>query len=134
MNKLPTSLFVVALCVMSWDGQSAEGKDPPSLYFEVSLLHTLGGEKLRQQVAVQQDSTFSVTTFVDKVRWTVSGKVGALHEGIVPVDLTVSYFVSETQNEKMAGPMKLRLDKEGQGFGAVHGVSIQPSIWTKLRD
>ncbi len=134
MNKLTTLLFVVALCPMSLDAQRADGKDPQALYFDISLLHTLTGEKLRQQVSVQQDSTFSVTTFVEKVRWTVSGKVGALHDGVVPVDLTVKYYISEKQNETMTAQRKLHLDKEGQGFGAVHGVSIEPSIWTKPRD
>jgi hypothetical protein len=134
MNKLAAFLFVVALCLTLFDAQGADSKDTQFLYVEVSLFHTLGGKKLRQQVAVKQDSTFTVITFVEKVRWTLSGKVGALHDGVVPVDLTVKHYVSETQNETMTAPLKLHLDKEGQGFGAIHGVAVQPSIWTKPRD
>ena len=134
MNKLTTFLFVVAVCLTSVAPQRAQSEEPQTLHFEVSLSHFGGGE-LRQQVEVHQDSTFSVTTFVKKVRWTVSGKVGALHDGVVPVELTVKYYLSEKNNETMGpGPVKLHLDKEGQSFGAVHGVLIEPSIWTKQRD
>jgi hypothetical protein len=134
MNKLATFLFVIALCLTSLYAQRAHSQGPEPLYFEVSLSHFGGGE-LRQQVEVRQDSTFRVTTLVEKVRWTVSGKVGALNDGTIPVELTVKYYVDEKQNETFrAGPRRLHLDKEGQGFGAVHGVQIQPSIWTKPRD
>jgi hypothetical protein len=134
MTKPLLLFLLLGLSLSVFDACSADGaKGGQSLYFEVSLSHDLTGEKLRQQVAVQENSSFSVVTTVGKVRWTVAGKVGVLREGIIPVDLTVKYYVSEDGHETSTVAYKLEIDKEGHGQGLIHGVITTPSIWTKPR-
>jgi len=125
-------IFISVAVGFVFPADGASGGHP--LYFVVSLMHTLSGEKLKQQVEVEQDSSFTVVTIVGRVRWTVSGKVGTLRDGEVPVDLTVKYYVSEKQNETQTGVRQLPIDKEGPSGGAIHGVQIASSIWTKPRE
>jgi hypothetical protein len=107
---------------------------PQPLYLELSFGHTNHKGTLKQQIAVEPESSFNIVTNVDAVRWTLSGRLGALHEGVIPLTVSVRHYFSDRQNSTLTTTQRLHLDQEGQGGGVSGGPHISPSVWTELRE
>ncbi len=107
----------------------AEGPPEPSaadqsqyvLQFEVFLT----GQPLKQDIVVEQDRPFRVTTRQGKARWTISGKAGRAVNGYLPVLTKVEFYVSPREKQDLSTPRLLKLnDLKVQHGGAIHGIQL----------
>lgn len=100
---------------------SAANQSQYVLQFEVYLT----GQPLKQEIVVEQDRQFRVTTRQGRARWTISGKVGRAVNGHLPVLTKVEFFVSPREFQTLSTSRLLKLnDATIQHGGAIHGIQL----------
>lgn len=84
------------------------------------LVLALGVNGLRQEIVVEEGEEFRVVTEVGHKRWTLSGQVGQIVEGVVAVDLTVEAddVATKVTDGEMHSQLKLRVNEY---LGVSHG-------------
>ena len=129
MAQLGVILLMVSSVLVS-DRESWAEKQQVSepLVLEVSLWHTLTGERVTQAIDVEENAAFHIVTTTGKTRWTVAGSLGQLVNGEAPITLSIEWYVNTQSHENMTIPLTLRLGEEGQGVGVIHGVVVTPLL------
>lgn len=119
--SLVTLLF--GLCQAD-DGPPGHNDQSPRIFvlqFEVFLT----GQPLKQEIVVEQDRQFRVTTRQGRARWTISGKVGGAVNGHLPVLTKVEFYISPRENQTLSTFRLLKLNNTTiQHGGAIHGIQL----------
>ena len=123
MKKIFVSLFLIVFAVptMSFAGESTKAAQY-KYTLEITLWHSLTGEKIKHEIYISEESTFAVTATIENTKWHIAGTLGKFTGKKIPVKIRAEWYKTEKENLKSNTEMELAPGKESAS-GVVHGIT-----------
>ena len=129
MKRIFVFVIVLTFALISLAASNTNVKKD-TLALEVFSWHTLTGEKIKHTIEVSEDSEFSISSTINKkTKWNISGTVGHIVDGAIPINLHVEWERTDAGgSEKSDSKHVVKIGEKAAGSGTVHGVCIMLSV------
>ncbi len=99
MKKIFVSLFLIVFAVPTMSfarGSINAAQDKYTL--EITLWHSLTGEKIKHEIYISEESKFAVTANIGNTKWHISGTLGKFTGKKIPIKIRTEWHKTEKEN------------------------------------